>query len=70
MAIRIRTQWRAFGTFQCMSLTWVVVTVAELAEAGLDERAIRAACRSGRLTRLGRGVYLDGPRLAGVEGWQ
>lgn len=53
-----------------MSLGWVVVTVAELAEAGLDERSIRAACRSGRLTRLGRGVYLDGPRLAGVEGWQ
>lgn len=53
-----------------MSIPWRVVTLDQLTAAGLDERAIRAHRRSGRLVRLARGVYLDGPRLAGVEGWR
>ena len=55
MAIRIRTQWRAFGTFQCMSLTWVVVTVAELVPEIID-------WAKGPMAALADGC-LDDPRV-------
>jgi very-short-patch-repair endonuclease len=38
-----------------------VVTIAQLREAGLTDRAIRRRVEAGRLKRIHRGVYLAGP---------
>src|SRR4051794_19468150 len=40
-----------------------VVTTSMLRTCGFSEPAIRAAVRSGALTRWGRGVYLVGPLI-------
>ncbi|MGD9750377.1 MAG: type IV toxin-antitoxin system AbiEi family antitoxin domain-containing protein [Acidimicrobiia bacterium] len=52
-----------------MSDEWRVLTRAELHAEGHDEPAIRRLVRHGRLQRMARGVYLEGPRASGAQRW-
>lgn len=47
-----------------------VVTAAELRCAGLDTFGIRSAVGSGRLAKIRRGTFVDGPRWATLAPWE
>lgn len=53
-----------------MSLTWRVVSRSELLSSGWSPLQINEAIRGGALQPMRRGVYLDGPRLDGADGWR
>jgi hypothetical protein len=52
-----------------MSEAWRLVTRAELLAVGVSAWSLRSLVRQGALLAVGRGTYLQGPRLAGDDGW-
>lgn len=52
-----------------MSTEWAVLKRDDLRAMGLSRRSLEQRISRGQLQRVGRSVYLEGPRLTGLQGW-